>query len=54
MNQNSNLYQQINILTQPPNASKTHGSQQATMKIDLSNNKAGAAPVGLGGSLMQG
>ena len=53
-NQNSSLYQQINILTVPPNANKTQASQQATMKIDLSNNnnKASAATVGLGGSLV--
>lgn len=49
-NQNSSLYQQINILTGPTNVNKTQGQHQPSMKIDLSNNnnnKASAATVGL-------
>lgn len=46
-NQNSSLYQQINILTGPTAVNKTQGQHQPSMKIDLSNNKASAATVGL-------
>lgn len=52
-NQNSSLYQQINILTGPTNVNKTQGQHQPGMKIDLSNNnnnRASAATVGLAGS----